>query len=287
MTNSVEQYDEHVDVNPSANPTFDAVLEIRLSRRALLRGSAGMFAGTLLGTALTACGNDSYTPAAVPAPKLSLNFASVAKSTADTLTVPAGYTATVLFRLGDPMSASTAEYRNDGTDDPASFAQRCGDHNDALHYFGLGAGGWLPSGSDRGLLVQNHEAITPLFLHPKGPTIVNNVRTVPGEVVKEQNAHGVSVIEVAKMGNTVSYVRNSTYNRRITTMTDMILSGPAGGTAAMVTAYSTDGTRTRGTVNNCAHGYTRGERTSPARRTGPATSGARPPPTIRTAPRRN
>jgi uncharacterized protein len=256
MTNSVEQYDEHVDVNSSTNPTFDSVLDVRLSRRALLRGSAGMFAGTFLGFALSACGDDSYTPAVVPAQKLTLNFAPVAKSIADTLTVPAGYTATVLFRLGDPMSASTLDYRNDGTDDPASFAQRCGDHNDGMHYFGLGAGGWLPSASDRGLLVQNHEAISPLFLHAKGPTIVNNIRTVSAEVVKELNAHGVSIIEIAKTGNSVTYVRNSTYNRRITTMTDMVLSGPASGTPATVTAYSTDGTRTRGTVNNCANGYT-------------------------------
>ena len=256
MPNIVEQHDESIDVNPSNNPSFESVLDTRLSRRALLRGSAGMFAGTFLGTALTACGDDSYTPAAPPAPKLTLNFSPVAKSLADTLVVPAGYTASVLFRLGDPMSAATPDYRNDGTDDPGSFALRCGDHNDGMYYFGLGAGGWSPSASDRGLLVQNHEAITPLFLHAKGPTIVNNVRTVSSEVVKEFNVHGVSVIEIAKAGNSVTYVRNSSYNRRITTMTEMILSGPAAGTAATVTAYSTDGTRTRGTVNNCANGYT-------------------------------
>ncbi len=256
MAKDVTQYDEHDDVNPSSNTTFDTVLRGRLSRRALLRGSAGAVAGTFLGTSLIACGDDSSTPTPIVERKLTLNFTPVAKSLADTVVVPAGYAASVLFRLGDPLAAGVVDYRNDGTDDAATFDRRCGDHNDGMHYFGLGAGGYAPMASDRGLLVQNHEAITPLFLHAKGPTIVDNARTVNDEVIKELNVHGVSIIEVAKSGNAVTYVRNSPYNRRVTTMTDMILSGPAAGSAAMITQYSTDGLRTRGTVNNCANGYT-------------------------------
>jgi secreted PhoX family phosphatase len=120
----------------------------------------------------------------------------------------------------------------------------------------MGSGNsYNPSASDRGLLVMNHEAITPLFLHPAGQSIVNNVRTVADEVMKEFQVHGVSIIEIAKSGSTVSYDRASPYNRRITTLTPMALSGPVAG-ARMVTRYSTDGTKTRGTVNNCANGYT-------------------------------
>ncbi len=254
-THESEQLDEHADVNPSSNPTFHSILQARMSRRSILRGSAGAIVGTFLGTSLAACGDDT-TPAPLAARKLTLDFQPVAKSLADTVAVPPGYTATVLFRLGDPMSASTADYRNDGTDEAASYATRCGDHNDGMHYFGLAAGGWSPDASDRGLLVQNHEAISPLFLHVTGPTTVDGVRTVPAEVLKELNVHGVSVIEIAKAGNAVSYVRNSTYNRRITTMTPIALSGPAAGMPPMITAYAPDGTRTRGTVNNCANGYT-------------------------------
>jgi hypothetical protein len=36
----------------------------------------------------------------------------------------------------------------------------------------------------------------------------------------------------------------------------MVLSGPAAGSAYMITKYSTNGTRTRGTINDCGHGYT-------------------------------
>ena len=44
----------------------------------------------------------------------------------------------------------------------------------------------------------NHEAITPAYLHPTGPTIVGGVRTVADEVLKEFYVHGVSVIEIRR-----------------------------------------------------------------------------------------
>ncbi|HEX4856912.1 MAG TPA: alkaline phosphatase PhoX, partial [Limnobacter sp.] len=110
--------------------------------------------------------------------------------------------------------------------------------------------------SDRGLLVINHEAITPLFLHANGPTNVAGVRDA-NEALKEMYIHGVSVIEVRRGSNgQYSVVKDSTFNRRIHTFTDMEISGPLRGTAAMVTKYSPNGTRTRGTINNCASGYT-------------------------------
>jgi uncharacterized protein len=109
--------------------------------------------------------------------------------------------------------------------------------------------------------VMNHEAITPLFLHVNGPTISGSgstaVRTNADEVLKEFYVHGVSVIEIQRSASGVwSYRQDGVKNRRVHTLTPMRLSGPAGGSAQMVTKYSTDGTMTRGTVNNCAHGYT-------------------------------
>jgi len=237
--------------NNSRNPSFDSVLEARMSRRALMKGSFGLAAGSFFGSAIAACSSSDDNKS------LKLDFSAVAKGKADTVVVPAGYAATVLFRLGDPIAAGVAEYLNNGTDAAASYAQRAGDHHDGMHYFGQGSsGGYDANSSGRGLLVMNHEAITPAFLHPLGQTIVAGKRTVADEVVKEFHVHGVSVIEVAKNGGAVTYSRNSTYNRRVTTLTDMTLSGPAAGTAFMVTRYSPAGTATRGTVNNCANGYT-------------------------------
>jgi secreted PhoX family phosphatase len=240
--------------NVSNNPDFDSVLRARLSRRSILKGSFGMAATAFFGAGAAAA-------VARPAAGLRLNFNAVPKNLSDTVTVPAGYTATVMYRLGDPINGSLSEYRNDGTDSAQSFAQRSGDHHDGMHYFGMnGDGKYRPSASNRGLLCVNHEAITPAFLHASGPTITGSgagaVRSAPDEAIKEMHAHGVSVIEVRKSRSSYDYRKDSPFNRRITTFTDMQLSGPAAGTAHMITAYSPDGSRTRGTVNNCANGHT-------------------------------
>lgn len=252
---------EETGTNISDNPSFESVLSARLSRRSLLKGTFGIATTAFFGTGLTACGGSSDAVAATTTSPTTLspelNFNAVAKSVADTLSVPAGYTASVLYRLGDPIATGVSDYRNDGTDSAASFAQRAGDHHDGMHYFGLGSDGKYSAGnSERGLLAMNHEAITPAYLHANGPTIVSGVRTVADEVTKELNAHGVSIIEVNKSGSNFSYKRDSTFNRRITTFTEMSLSGPAARTPHMITAYSTDGSKTRGTINNCANGHT-------------------------------
>jgi secreted PhoX family phosphatase len=269
---SYDKSQEDIVTNFSSNTHIDHVVDQALAnpnrRRLLASGAAG--AAALSFMSLTGCssGNsDSPAPAPVtpttpPAVGVTrpatLGFAAVPKSLADTVTVPAGYQASVLFRLGDPINAVTPDYKNDGTEPGDSFAFRSGDHHDALYYFGLSASGTFdPNASSRGLLAINHEAITPPFLHANGVTSAGGVRTVVDEVIKEFNAHGVSIIEVVKdSNNRWSYVRNSTFNRRITTLTDMIISGPAGGSSFMITKYSPDGTRTRGTINNCANGYT-------------------------------
>ncbi|HYD80615.1 MAG TPA: PhoX family phosphatase [Paucimonas sp.] len=253
---------EELGTDVSNNPTFESVLRVRLSRRSILKGSFGIAASAFFGTSFAACrdgsGGTTIAPSSGSAARaMTLDFNAVAKSLADALSVPAGYTATVLYRLGDPIAAGVADYKNDGTDTAASFAQRAGDHHDGMHFFGIAANGkYSASVSDRGLLCMNHEAITPSYLHPSGPTVVGGVRTVADEVVKELNAHGVSVIEVSRSNGVFSCKKDSAFNRRITTFTDMALSGPAAKSPYMITAYSTDGSKTRGTVSNCANGYT-------------------------------
>jgi hypothetical protein len=44
-----------------------------------------------------------------------LGFEAVAKNRLDRVTVPAGYTATVLYRLGDPIRPNVSAYANNGT----------------------------------------------------------------------------------------------------------------------------------------------------------------------------
>jgi uncharacterized protein len=192
---------------------------------------------------------------------LALGFAAVAKSMTDNLLIPAGYRATVLYRLGDPIATGVSAFANDGSDAPESFALRSGDHHDGMHFFCLGANGkWDPKVFDRALLAINHEAITPAYLHPNGPTIAGAgteaTRTNAGEVIREMNAHGVSIIEISRNAGVWSYKPTSLFNRRITSSSVMELSGPAAGSTFMVTKFSSNGRRTRGTINNCANGYT-------------------------------
>jgi secreted PhoX family phosphatase len=186
-----------------------------------------------------------------------LDFAAVAKNKNDLVTVPANYTVTVLYRLGDPLAAGVAAYANNGTD--TNFAQRAGDHHDGMSYFGLAATGATPdaSGNTRGVLVMNHENITESYLHANGPTGLTGSGVRPeAEAIKEIEAHGVSVVEVTRAGNTGawSYVPGSALNRRITPNTPMQINGPARGNAALRTRVSSDGTRSNGTINNCANG---------------------------------
>ena len=184
-----------------------------------------------------------------------LGFNAVAKNLLDVVTVPAGYSVSVLYRLGDPINATTPAYANNGTD--TNFAGRAGDHHDALYFFGLGATTGLrdDNSSARGLLAMNHENITAAYLHPNGPTSVGGVRP-EAEAIKEIEAHGVAVIEVLKGTSGWNYVQNSTFNRRITPNTPMDIRGPARGDAQMRTVFSPTGVAGRGTVNNCANGYT-------------------------------
>ena len=249
---------DDVDHNPSGNIDFQAVLDARLTRRSVLRGGVGTAATAVLGGwGLSACGGGGD-DAGAPAPITALSFAAVAKSTADRVTVPAGYTATTIYALGDPLTATTAAYKNDGTD--TDFANRAGDHHDGMEYFGLNADGSArdASGSERGLLAMNHEATSGIdvrsyYLHANGGSV--NPRP-KGEADKEIAVHGLSVVEVRRTAGAWGYVQASGYNRRVTPLTPVMLSGPAAGNALMKTKYSTSGLSTRGTINNCGTGYT-------------------------------
>ncbi|HEX5806369.1 MAG TPA: PhoX family phosphatase [Macromonas sp.] len=241
--------------NPTANPAFEQVLGVRLSRRGLLHrglalaGATGLSAGGLAGCAV---GQNQTAPLPM------LGFQPVAKSVADAVTVPEGYAVQVLYGLGDPLTPAIPAFKNDGTD--TDWDYRAGDHHDGIEWFGLDANG-LPSNSfnSRGLLAVNHEATTDeklssFFIHAHGGT--STLPRPATEVDKELLIHGLSVVEVQSDGMRWRCNTQSTFNRRITTLSEAIIAGPARGTEHMVTKYSPDGTRARGTLNNCGTGKT-------------------------------
>ncbi len=141
---------DDIDLNTSSNEQFSTVMNARLSRRNMLRGGAATAATALLSTfGLTACGGSDDDPVTAAPPVVTtpppasveklLGFTAVGKSLADTVVVPAGYTASVIYALGDPLTAATAAYKNDGTD--TDFENRAGDHHDGMEFFSLSADG--------------------------------------------------------------------------------------------------------------------------------------------------
>ena len=240
--------------NRSANPHIDDLIAVGMSRRDMLKGGIAVMASTFPGISRAAYGGTSGQP------DFALNFDAVAKNKNDLVTVPAGYQISILHALGDPLTSTDAAWADNGSESADSYNNRIGDGHDGMHYFGLSdAGAFDANRSNRGLLCVNHEYVVgPYALHPAGRTVVNNVRTVPAEVDKEINAHGVSVAEIKRgaSGTAMSMVKGSRYNRRITSATPMAFSGPARGSDLVKTKFSPAGTDTRGTNNNCGNGYT-------------------------------
>ncbi len=255
---------DDVSKNNSGNQGLEGIIQERISRRTVLKGSLVLAASSFMGISLTGCGGDdaSATTTSTPAAAaFSLGFSAVSKSVADALSIPTGYTHKVLFSLGDPINSSTSTYANDGTESGSSFNYRAGDHHDGMIYFGLNSAGAAKdsSSSTRGLLCMNHENITQLFLHTASEVAAGLSaagRLSASQIDKEVNAHGVSIIEVAKSGSSFEINKSSSYNKRVTATTEMDIYGAAKGNALIQTKFSPTGVKTRGTLNNCASNMT-------------------------------
>jgi len=243
--------------NESLNETMEEVVAARLSRRGLLTASALTGMSALLA---------SVPAAAKKAPKQLLGFAAIPVSSADAIVVPDGYTAKVLISWGDPVGRGPA-FKSDASNTAAEQAEQWGMHNDGLVYFPI-------DGSERGLLVQNHEYTDDVLLFTDGTANWSQEKTN-----KSLAAHGVGIIEVKRRGHDHDddhddddhddddrrhprrqrgwrVVRNSKYARRITGMTPITLGGPAAGDPRLITSADPTGRQVLGTLNNCAMGYT-------------------------------
>lgn len=233
---------DHADVvsNRSGNRDFSDVLATRISRRGLVAGGLTAVAALLVprGMGARAVAGDAGGL---------LGFTGIPVSTADTVVVPAGYTAEVLYAWGDPVSEGPG-FRPDAGGSAAEQKAQAGMHHDGLHFFPLPAGG---SDSTHGLLAINHEYTDDGLLHPGGME-----PWTAAKVAKSQAAHGVSVVEVRLDGGRWRVVRPSGYGRRLTADTPIRLSGPLAGHPLLRTAADPAGLTALGTVNNCASGVT-------------------------------
>lgn len=251
---------EHGDEPPcnrSSNPTFYSVVEAGASRRGFLIGGLATIATGLFGSGVP--GLKHGAALAQAASTGLLGFKPVPVSRGDSVVVPEGYKVQVLGAWGEPITGDMPEF-DAGANTGAEQAMQLGMHHDGMHFFPI------DGSSEDGLMVLNHEYVEPRFLHAAryrgeaidkdGVMFGEDGRRDDDEVLKEVNAHGISVYRTTRQADGSWVIVPDERNRRITGMTEMEIAGPARGAALLRTKFSPDGSRTRGTLNNCAHGVT-------------------------------
>ena len=233
---------DDIPVNPLAHTAFRFT-----SRRDVLRGGIGLSLLGLLGGSLAACERKNETSGASL-----LGFTGIPVQTDpgfDRIMVAEGYSALPFFSWGDPVLPGAPAWNPDASDNWQAQLQQAGDNHDGMHFFPF-----ADNPNSHGLLVINHEYVN-ATLHPHGFSRIDGKRPLD-EVRKEQAAHGLSIIEIRRQGGVWQRVMDSRYNRRISALTPMAISGPLAGHNLMKTAQDPSGTRVQGTLNNCSMGVT-------------------------------
>ena len=244
----ITRHGDEVPCNSSTNPSFADVAEARMSRRAALAGG--------LATAIAFIGDAKAQAPSAGVSQPMIGFTAVPVATEDRVVVPAGYKAEILVPAGTPITGTMPSWSL--ANSAADQAMQIGAHHDGMTFFPIG------DSSGDGLLAINHEYIEPRFLHAAAQGKELNGERMPmpdgtrpvDEVQKEINAHGVSIVRIARGTGGRWDVVADPRNRRITAATPMAIAGPARGHALLRTRHSPDGTQTRGTLNNCANGVT-------------------------------
>jgi secreted PhoX family phosphatase len=249
----------HPVPNESANEYFGDVVAGQVSRRGLLK--AGAVGAVAAGIGLTAAPAAAAAPAAPAVPTgdaaarsrvdvsgTALSFSTIPPNQLDTVVVPNGYDSAVVIRWGDEVLPGAPEFGFDRQSAAAQLRQ-FGYNNDFV--------AMLPLGADRALLYVNHEYTNEELMFP-GFTGLENLTLEQIRIAMA--AHGGSVVEIERVARTGEWAPvtrgRRRFNRRITAMTPMRLTGPAAGGALLRTAADPTGRRVLGTLNNCAGGTT-------------------------------
>ncbi len=183
---------EDLPTNTTQNEHFQNVVNRAVNRRGFLKFGSGAAVATFLAGPLAACGgSDNESVASL------LGFKAVAASSADTVVVAEGYTATAFVPWGTPLFSTGAgsTWSGNGTESAADQARQVGDNHDGIHFFPING-----TSSSEGLLVMNHEYNTTLapaytdYLTLFGPTPApaNTLERVN----KAINAWGCSVLHI-------------------------------------------------------------------------------------------
>ncbi len=206
-----------------------------INRRELLKGSFTLGAAAFVAAAL---------PGAPLLAHPTIRFDPVAANSHDTVTLPEGYEWQVVAAWGDPLWSAGSEFDQSSRGTAASQMMAFGDNCDGMAFFQV---------DGRNLLAVNNEYCN------RNIIFGNRDSALPendDDVKKGMAAHGVSIFEVAQNQGRWRVVSDSPWNRRITPMSPMEITGPARGHDLMKTAADPSGTRSLGTWNNCGNGIT-------------------------------
>ena len=219
----------------------EVLADAGVQRRTILRGGVGAtFAAAFGGSALlTACGGSSDDVS------YGISFKGIPAITGNSVVVPEGYTASVLFSAGDAVVKGAAGFTGSAMDSVAMEKVSGGNH-DGMVFFPLP--GVDPNVG--GLLAINHEAPDAYVYSPTGtyPSNAAAILALSDEDRKRLlSTVGVSVIEVMQSGGKWAVKKNSTFNKRYSGNTIFAATGPAAAAA---------GAAIKGTLNNCASGMT-------------------------------
>ncbi|MFJ9865569.1 PhoX family protein [Streptomyces sp. NPDC101165] len=213
-----------------------------MSRRHVMVGGTAALAA-FLGLSASAPASAAPQPEPPAGARGRLGFAAVRASTADTVTVPGGYSVQTLAPWGQPVRGHRPRWRADGGNSAAEQALQIGTHHSGVHFFPYDNG---PRGNRRGTLVIGHEATDAALLHRDG-----GAETTREKVAKSLAAQGLSVLEVRESGDTWTVV-DSAHNTRVTGTTPVTFSGPV---RADHPALRT-GAAPVGTLGNSSYGVT-------------------------------
>jgi secreted PhoX family phosphatase len=250
---SLLEENEGPAINPTDNRTMGEIIAARFSRRGFLKGSLAVSAIAATVSPLAMIAADDARAAEGSAFK----FDELEAGIDDKHHVAPGYDADVLLRWGDPLFTDSPEF--DPTKQSAEAqARQFGYNNDYVGYIPI------DGSAEHGLLVVNHEYTNPHLMFPGIVSIVEKDGKKKAEVAplsKEQvdvemAAHGGTIVEIRKEGGKWQVVRDGKLNRRITSTTEMALSGPVASHDRVKTNADASGTKVFGTLNNCAGGVT-------------------------------
>ena len=235
---SWDEWDELQSPRPEGND-FDDVVETALSRRGFLggvvafgSGAAVMGAGTLMSTTSAEAATSRFA------------FSPIGIATDATVHVPDGYSWSRLISWGDPLFSDAPEFDHATGGDVASSDRIFGENTDGMELFNVGG---------RQVIAVNHEYVNTKINLPNNE---DGKVASADDVLKLQNLHAVTVMEVTEGAGGWSVVVDSDLNRRITANTPMTIAGPAAGHDLLKTEADPDGTTVLGTFNNCGAGKT-------------------------------